>query len=89
MTDHFTFNVFKSIFKEAGIKDVFQTIIRRVNIVNEIEQRYLVRTMKFLFSSFGIDIIIHGITSDKKRAMLLGLRSGKIEKMVNVKFMYL
>lgn len=80
MTDHFTFNVFKSIFKEAGIKDVFQTIIRRVNIVNEIEQRYLVRTMKFLFSSFGIDIIIHGITSDKKRAMLLGLRSGKIEK---------
>ena len=80
MTDHFTFNVFKSIFKETEIKDVFQTIIRRVNFVDKIEQRYLVKTMMFLFSSFGIDIIIHGITSDKKRAMLLGLRSGKIEK---------
>lgn len=80
LTDHFTFNVFKNIFNEKEIKEIFQTIIRRVNIVNKTEQRYLVKTMKFLFSSFGIDIIVHGITSDKKRAMLLGLRSGKIEK---------
>lgn len=80
MTDHFTFNVFKDIFKDKKVKNDFKTIIRRTNIVNKHDKILLVRSLKYLLSSFGIDIVIHGRTANKKRGMLVGLRSGRIEK---------
>ena len=84
MTDHFTFNVFKDIFldknEDKKEKEFFQTIIRRTNIVDEKDKQLLIQSLKFLLSSFGIDVVIHGKTANKKKGMLVGLRSGRIEK---------
>lgn len=80
MTDHFTFMVFKDIFKEKTYKEFFQTIIRRTNTASQKDKKLLVRSLKFLLSSFGIDIVIHGKTCDERKAMLIGVRSGRIEK---------
>ena len=78
-TDHFTWKVFKDIYKSDAVKYIMKQIIRNVNIANRNEQNYLIASLKFLFSSFGIDIIVHGLTANGKRGMLVGLRNGGIE----------
>lgn len=77
-TDHFTWQVFKEIFKAE--KPFFQEVILRVNKATAIEKKYLVKLLAFLFSSFGIDIIIEGLDCRNKRRIIITARSGKIEK---------
>lgn len=77
-TDHFTWQVFKQIFKTN--KPFFQEVILRINKAPENEKKYLVNYLAFLFSSFGIDIIIEGKNSAGDRKLILTARSGKIEK---------
>lgn len=79
MTDHFTWKVFKSIYQSESVKNTLKPFIRRINIANPIEKNYIIACLKYLFSSFGIDIIIHGETATGKRGMLVGLRNGGIE----------
>ena len=85
LTDHFTFKVFKSIFLDKDLKETFQIIIRRTNLATTKEKPLLIKTLKFLLSSFGIDIIIHGKTGNGKNAMLVAVRSGNIERRGNCK----
>lgn len=80
LTDHFTFKVFKSIFLDRKYKESFQVIIRRINYATEREKELLVETLKFLFSSVGIDIVIHGRQANGKKGVLLALRNGGIER---------
>ena len=80
LTDHFTFLVFKEIFHDAAYKKIFQLFIRRVNRVDEPVKEYMVRCLKFLFSSFGVDLIIHGRNAQGKQVMLVALRNGEIER---------
>lgn len=80
LTDHFTFKVFKSIFFDHDLKDIFQLIIRRTNLANNAEKRLLIESLKYLLSSFGIDIIVHGRMANGKKGMLVAVRSGNIER---------
>lgn len=80
LSDHFTFKVFKSIFLDKKYKECFQVIIRRVNYASEVEKELLVQTLKFLFSSVGIDIVIHGRQANGKKGLLIALRNGGIER---------
>lgn len=84
-TDHFTFHVFKEIFHNEDYKDTFQLFIRRVNLVDYETRRYMVQCLKFLFSSFGIDITINTRNARGKEVMLIGLRNGAIERLGNDK----
>lgn len=84
-TDHFTFHVFKEIFLDIKYKEVFQLFIRRVNLVDYNTRKYMVRCLKYLFSSFGIDVIINTRNTRGKRVMLAGLRNGAIERLGNDK----
>lgn len=80
LTDHFTFKVFKDIFLDKKYKEEFQIIIRRLNYASEREKELLVETLKFLFSSIGIDIVIYGKKADGRKGVLLALRNGDIER---------
>ena len=84
-TDHFTFHVFKEIFHDDKFKDAFQLFIRRVNLVDKKTRRYMVQCLKFLFSSFGIDVTITSQNAQGKEMMLVGLRNGAIERLGNDK----
>ena len=77
-TDHFTWQVFKEIFKAN--KPFFQEVMLRVNQADDREKQYLVKLLAFLFSSFGIDIIIEGLNCRKERQIIITARSAKIEK---------
>lgn len=89
MTDHFTWLVFKELFKDQDtkgendkskeIKEVFQAFIRRVNKANTVEQNYIILCLKFLFSSFGFDLVISGRNAHGEKTMLVGVRNGSIE----------
>lgn len=85
MTDHFTWKVFKSIYQSESVKNTLKQVIRRINIANPTEKNYIIACLKYLLSSFGIDIIIHGKTATGKRGMLVGLRNGGIEAKGNCK----
>lgn len=76
-TDHFTWQVFKEIFKAN--KPFFQEIMLRINHANLYEKKMLVRCLAFVFSSFGIDIIIESKDCRNKRKLFITARSGKIE----------
>lgn len=78
-TDHFTFKVFKKIFKDRRFKGVFQEIICRTNKANEDIKSLLVESLAFLFSSFGVDVIIGGKDAAGLKKMLVAARSGSIE----------
>ena len=78
-TDHFTFKVFKKIFKDRRFKRIFQEIICRTNKANDNIKLLLVESLAFLFSSFGIDIIIGGRDASGAKKMLVAARSGNIE----------
>ncbi len=80
LTDHFTFKVFKDIFLDKQYKETFQLIIRRLNFASEVEKELLVESLKFLFSSVGIDVVIYGKQANGKKGVLLALRNGKIER---------
>lgn len=84
-TDHFTFHVFKEIFHNEDYKDTFQLFIRRVNLVDNETRRYMVQCLKFLFSSFGIDITINTRNARGRDVLLIGLRNGAIERLGNDK----
>lgn len=77
-TDHFTWQVFKEVFKEN--KSFFQEIMLRVNRGNLLEKRVLVRCLAFLFSSFGIDIILESTNCLNERNLIISARSRRIEK---------
>lgn len=77
-TDHFTWQVFKEIFKDN--KPFFQELILRVNRATQEEQQILVKCLAFLFSSFGVDIIIESVDCQQNRNLIIAARSGKIEK---------
>lgn len=76
-TDHFTWQVFKKVFKDN--KSFFQEIMRRVNAASRNDQNLLVNCLAFAFSSFGIDIIVEGKDSKNKRNIIISARSGRIE----------
>lgn len=76
-TDHFTWQVFKEIFKAN--KSFFQEIILRINHANWNEKKLLIRCLAFVFSSFGIDIIIESKDCAGNRKLIISARSGKIE----------
>lgn len=76
-TDHFTWLVFKEIFKTH--KQFFQEVILRINKASEQEKVYLVKLLAFLFSSFGVDIIIEGRDCRKQRKIIISARSGNVE----------
>jgi len=77
-TDHFTWQVFKEIFKEH--KTFFQDIMLRVNRANYQQKQLLIENLAFVFSSIGIDIIIEGKSCNtNKRGIIIAARSGKIE----------
>lgn len=79
-TDHFTFKVFKYIFKDETHNSVFQKLISRVNMTKDIELKsLLVESMAFLFSSVGLDILIGGTSISGKRKLMVALRNGNIE----------
>lgn len=78
-TDHFTFKVFKEIFKRRENKETFQVIMRRLNRASMSDKALLVASLKFLFSSFGLDIIVHGRKANGHKGVLLGIRNGCIE----------
>lgn len=79
-TDHFTFKVFKHIFKNELYNSVFCSLISKINETNEVEQKsLLVESMAFLFSSVGLDILIGGTNINDKRKLLVALRNGAIE----------
>lgn len=80
LTDHFTFHVFKQIFQSEAYKETIQDIIRRVNLATEKEKHYLMQCLKFVFSSFGVDVTISGYTTDDREAMLVSIRSKKIQR---------
>lgn len=80
LTDHFTFHVFKQIFLSEAYKETIQDVIRRVNLATEKEKHYLIQCLKFVFSSFGVDVTISGYTTDDRKAMLVSIRSKKIQK---------
>lgn len=81
-TDHFTFKVFKEIYKDKLNKSTFKDIILRLNNTSNYpeEKIILLRSLAFLFSSFGIDIIIEGTTCKNVKSLLISARSGKIER---------
>lgn len=79
-TDHFTFKVFKEIFKEKPYKEVFQLLMRRLNHASMNDKSLLCSCLKFLFSSFGLDIIVYGRKADNRKGVLLAERAGKIEE---------
>ncbi len=76
-TDHFTWQVFKEIFKAN--KPFFQEVMLRVNDANLREKKLLVRCLAFVFSSFGVDIIIESQDCKRKRKLIITARSGGIE----------
>lgn len=78
ITDHFTWQVFKEIFKSE--KSFFQEVILRINQANATEKKALVKLLAFLFSSFGVDIIIEGQDCRDNRMIIITARSGNIEK---------
>lgn len=79
-TDHFTFKVFKHIFKDERYNYVFRTLISRTNKTDNWEkQSVLVETLAFLFSSVGIDILIGGNDISGNKKLLVAARSGDIE----------
>ena len=80
LTDHFTFKVFKEIFKNKKFKDFFQEILGRLNFASEEEKPFIIKTFKYLFSSFGTDVVISGRMANGERGLLLALRNGDIEK---------
>ncbi len=79
MTDHFTWKVFKSIYQMEDVKNALKPMLCRINNANTEEQGYIISAFKYLFSSFGIDIIINGDTARGKKGVLVGLRNGGIE----------
>lgn len=80
LTDHFTFKVFKHLFKEGPYKECFQLLIRRVNRAGKEDKALICRCLKFLFSSFGLDIIVFGQKADRTKGVMLAVRAGKIEQ---------
>ncbi|MCY1634991.1 hypothetical protein [Marinifilum sp. D737] len=82
-TDHFTWLVFKEIYREN--KALFDELIFLLDQYNKKSKkfRYIFKCLKYLFSSFGLDISIHGYDSNKKHHFLLCARSGKVEEMKN------
>ena len=79
-TDHFTFKVFKYIFKESPYNKVFHTLISRTNQAKEWEKKsMLVEAMAFLFSSVGLDILIGGRDMSGNRRLLVAARNGEVE----------
>jgi hypothetical protein len=78
-TDHFTWFVFKEIFKNENNKPFFKEIIRRLNIATYNDKKLLVQCLAFLFSSFGVDILIDGFDCSRKHKILIGVRNSKIE----------
>ncbi len=79
-TDHFTFKVFKQIFKDERYNYVFRTLISRINRTCRWEKKsVLVETMAFLFSSVGIDILIGGNDISGNKKLLVAARCGDIE----------
>ncbi len=80
LTDHFTFKVFKHIFKDGKYKECFQLLIRRINRARMEDKALICRCLKFLFSSFGLDIIVFGQKADHNKGVLLAVRAGKIEQ---------
>ena len=80
LTDHFTFKVFKEIFKNKKYKDFFQEILGRLNFASDEEKPFIIKTFKYLFSSFGTDVVISGRMANGERGLLLALRNGDIEK---------
>lgn len=79
-TDHFTFKVFKDIFKDREFKEIFQVIIRRLNRASFEDKSLICSCLKFLFSSFGLDMILYGRRANNKKGVLLAIRAGKIEE---------
>lgn len=80
LTDHFTFKVFKHLFKEGPYKECFQLLIRRINRAGADDKALICRCLKFLFSSFGLDIIVFGQKADRSKGVMLAVRAGKIEQ---------
>lgn len=76
-TDHFTWQVFKAIFKDN--QPFFREIMLRVNVADIKEQKLLIKCLAFLFSSFGIDIIIESKDCQNKRNLIITARSARIE----------
>ena len=79
-TDHFTFKVFKYIFKDIRYNKVFRTLISHVNQAKGWEKKsMLVEAMAFLFSSMGVDILIGGRDISGRRRLLVAARNGEVE----------
>ena len=78
-TDHFTWLVFKDIFKNNSNKPFFKELICRLNVANFSDREYLVNCLAFLFSSFGIDIVIDAFDCSNKHKILIAARNGEIE----------
>lgn len=79
-TDHFTFKVFKHIFKDERYSYIFRTLISRTNQTNRWEKKsLLVEALAFLFSSVGVDILIGGNDISGNKKLLVAARNGDIE----------
>lgn len=78
-TDHFSFLIFKKIYKDDRFQEFFQQMILRANTLSHTKKQYLVSCLAFVFSSFGLDIAVDGYTASKKKKMLLAIRSKAVE----------
>ncbi len=78
-TDHFSFLIFKKIYKDDRFHDFFQQLILRANTLSHTKKQLLVASLAFVFSSFGLDIAVDGYTTSRKKKMLLAIRSKAVE----------
>ena len=79
-TDHFTWNVCKYLYERYKDKfvEVFQLLEKYSG--HKKEHSLLMKSLFLLFSSMGVDAIVHGTDGDGIRHFLLTLRSGHLQK---------
>lgn len=77
-TDHFTWKVCKYLYEKH--RQVFVEVFRLIHrYADNVEKRsLLMRSLFLLFSSMGVDAIVHGRDSRGVRRFLMTLRSGRL-----------
>lgn len=81
LTDHFTWKVFKHIYqnnKEVFV-EAFRMLGKRKSLKYREERSLIMKSLFFLFSSMGVDLVVHGKNRKGKEFVLAAIRSGKLQ----------
>lgn len=81
LTDHFTWKVFKELYKNNRevFVEAFRMLGKRRAAKYKGERSLLMNALFLLFSSMGVDLVVHGENRKGKEMVLAAIRSGKLQ----------